>query len=104
MAANDACGTVLPHVCCVSHWVVQWSSPWSSYRWFLERARSYVFLSRNRGKVDGRGDHQEDRRRPRLWVHLGRGREGVLLPPQRDRELRRASRWGASLVRDRAQR
>src|SRR5215471_19801649 len=94
-------GTVLAHVCCGGRWpsavlaVVVFRS--------VPRTGAGVSLIEEPGGTDGRGDHQEDRGRSRLWLHLGGGRKGVLLPPECRRELRRPSRGRAGVVRDRTQ-
>src|SRR5215472_6064142 len=94
-------GRALAHVCCGGRWpsavlaVVVFRS--------VPRTGAGVGLIEEPGGTDGRGDHQEDRGRSRLWIHLGGGRKGVLLPQKRRRELRRSS-WGRTgFLRNRAE-
>src|SRR5215469_2622336 len=86
-AENEGPVAVLAHVCCWGTAGRQRFSPWSCFRWFLETGAVVDDQFEEPGGIDGRGDHQEDRGGPRFRLHFRGGRQGVLLPPQRHREL-----------------
>ena len=89
------------------HQEVRWKSRTTELNFSKGPERSQVTL--RACLEDGSGAHrndQEARLRPRLRLHRGRGRQGILLPPQRPRlldELRLPRRRRGRRVRDRDQ-